>query len=92
MRRAVPLFIQCIVGTFPADMSKHLEKNVLPPMLAVKTKPERSRFALVTRLILLALMAFVAIALLLAPKPWEHPELGQVGGLCPSLFLVGRAH
>ena len=78
MRRAVPLFIQCIVGTFPADMSKHLEKNVLPPMLAVKTKPERSRFALVTRLILLALMAFVAIALLLAPKPWEHPELGKL--------------
>ena len=46
-------------------------------MLAAKFKPKRSQFAFVTRCILLALMACIAIALLLAPKPWEHPHLGK---------------
>ena len=59
-------------------MSRHLEKDVAPPMLALKTKPDRSVFMLVTRFVLLALMAFVAIALVLAPKPWEHPQLGKL--------------
>ena len=47
-------------------------------MLALKTKPDRSVFVLVTRFVLLALMAFVAIALVLAPKPWEQPQLGKL--------------
>ena len=58
-------------------MSKHLDKDESTPMLAAKLKPKRSQFAFVTRYILLALMACIAIALLLAPKPWEHPHLGK---------------
>jgi hypothetical protein len=58
-------------------MSKHLENDESPPMLAVKRKPERVRFAFVTRYILLALMVCIAIALLLAPKPWEQPQLDK---------------
>jgi hypothetical protein len=39
---------------------------------------ERIHFAIVTRYILLGLIAGIAIALLLAPKPWEHAEPGKL--------------
>ena len=66
-------------------MSKRLEKDESTPMLAAKLKPKRSQFAFVTRYILLALMACIAIALLLAPKPWEHPQLGKSEDLSGSI-------
>ena len=43
----------------------------------VKTVPERIHFAPFARYVLLGLMVCIAIALLLAPKPWEHPQLGK---------------
>ncbi|MGA9577528.1 MAG: hypothetical protein WBV90_07905, partial [Terrimicrobiaceae bacterium] len=40
----------------------------------VKMEPQRLQFASVVRYILLGLMAGILIALIVAPKPWEHPH------------------
>ena len=45
-------------------------------MMKVIFQCPRSTF--VARYLLLGLMACIAIALLLAPKPWEHPHLGKL--------------
>ena len=45
-------------------------------MMKVIFECPRSTF--VARYVLLGLMAGIAIALLLAPKPWEHPHLGKL--------------
>ncbi|HEY5704729.1 MAG TPA: hypothetical protein VIS96_04065 [Terrimicrobiaceae bacterium] len=40
--------------------------------------PERTHLAFVARCILLVLLAGIAIALLVAPKPWEHSPLSKL--------------
>jgi uncharacterized membrane protein len=44
----------------------------------MKVMFECPRSTFVARYVLLGLMACIAIALLLAPKPWEHPHLGKL--------------